>query len=44
MLTDPRALGLAGPQTALVPSVPGHAPATAHHVVETRFVLRRPAS
>ena len=35
---------LAGPQSALVPSVPGRAAATAHHVVETRFVLRRPAA
>jgi hypothetical protein len=33
-------VALAGPQNALVPSAPG----TAHHVVETRFVLRRPAA
>ncbi|MHC1560911.1 hypothetical protein ACR9E3_18280 [Actinomycetospora sp. C-140] len=32
-------VGLAGPQHAPVPTAPG----TAHHVVETRFVLRRPA-
>jgi hypothetical protein len=37
-------VALAGPQNALVPSPPGRAPATAHHVVETRFVLRRPAA
>jgi hypothetical protein len=37
-------VALAGPQNALVPSVPGGAAASAHHVVETRFVLRRPAS
>jgi hypothetical protein len=36
-------VALAGPQNALVPSAPGSAPGTAHHVVETRFVLRRPA-
>jgi hypothetical protein len=36
-------VGFAGPQNALVPSAPGRAPGTAHHVVETRFVLRRPA-
>jgi hypothetical protein len=30
-------VGFAGPQAALVPR------GTAHHVVETRFVLRRPA-
>jgi hypothetical protein len=31
-------VGFAGPQAALVPM------GTAHHVVETRFVLRRPAA
>jgi len=36
-------VALAGPQNALVPSASGRAPGTAHHVVETRFVLRRPA-
>ena len=36
-------VALAGPQNALVPSAAGRAPGTAHHVVETRFVLRRPA-
>ena len=36
-------VALAGPQGALVPSAPGRAPGTAPHVVETRFVLRRPA-
>lgn len=38
-------VALAGPQGALVPSVPGGTAGTvgtAHHVVETRFVLRRP--
>jgi hypothetical protein len=37
-------VALAGPQNALVPSAPGRPPGTAHHVVETRFVLRRPAA
>ncbi|MDD7918922.1 hypothetical protein [Actinomycetospora callitridis] len=37
-------VALAGPQNALVPSVPGGAAASASHVVETRFVLRRPAA
>lgn len=36
-------VGFAGPQGALVPSAPGRAAGTASHVVETRFVLRRPA-
>ena len=36
-------VALVGPQGALVPSAPGRAPGTAPHVVETRFVLRRPA-
>ncbi|MDD7968268.1 hypothetical protein [Actinomycetospora lemnae] len=36
-------VALAGPQGALVPSAPGRAPGAAPHVVETRFVLRRPA-
>ena len=33
-----------GPQEALVPTAPGRPAATAGHVVETRFVLRRPLS
>lgn len=36
-------VALAGPQNAPVPSAPGGATASAPHVVETRFVLRRPA-
>jgi hypothetical protein len=36
-------VGLAGPQVALVPGAPGRPAGPAHHVVETRFVLRRPA-
>jgi hypothetical protein len=36
-------VGFAGPQHALVPAAPGLGVGTAPHVVETRFVLRRPA-
>ncbi|PVZ09072.1 hypothetical protein [Actinomycetospora cinnamomea] len=36
-------VAFAGPQNALVPSAPGLGVGTAPHVVETRFVLRRPA-